>query len=189
MERSLVLLEGQPYFNFINSLKSRETKNQYRLAIQRFLIHANVNLADLLSLPSKDIEQLIINYITNLNARGLSHGYINLSMSAIFHLTDMNDILLNKRKIGKFQGEDKKMNKDRGYTHEEIKLLADTGEYRFRALVLFIASTGARLGSIPSLLYRHCERRGDVYKVTLYENSKKRLVSQRPNQQQQLTTI
>lgn len=136
------------------------------------MVHANVNLADFLSLPSKDIEKLVINYITNLNARGLSHGYINLSMSAIFHLTDMNDILLNKRKIGKFQGEDRKMNKDRGYSHEEIKLLANTGSYRFRALVLLLPSTGARLGSIPSLLCRHLERKGDVYKVTLYENTK-----------------
>jgi site-specific recombinase XerD len=65
-----------------------------------------------------------------------------------------------------------KMNKDRGYTHAEIKLLADTGDYRFRALVLLLASTGCRLGCVPSLLVRHCERRGDVYKVTLYENSK-----------------
>ena len=83
----------------------------------------------------------------------------------------MNDVLLNKRKIAKFQGEHKKMNKDRAYTHEEIKLLADTGDYRFRALVLFLSSTGARLGSITSLLCRHLERRGDVYKVTLYERS------------------
>lgn len=70
-----------------------------------------------------------------MNARGLSHGYINVSMAAIFHLTYMNDILLNKRKISKFQGERKKMNRDRAYTLEEIKLLADTGDFRFRALV------------------------------------------------------
>ena len=69
---SLLLLEGQQYFNFINSLKFVETKKQYRKAIPRFTV-------------------------------------------------------LNKRKISKFQGEDRKMNKDRGYTHEEIKLLADTG--------------------------------------------------------------
>jgi integrase len=84
----------------------------------------------------------------------------------------MNDCVLNKRKIAKFQGEEKKMNKDRGYEHGEIKLLVDTGDYRFRALVLLLASTGARLGSIPSLLVRHLSKQGDVDKVTLYENSK-----------------
>jgi hypothetical protein len=131
----LISLEGQPYLNFINS-KSKETKVEYKRAIERFLKYTQIpSLADLLSLSAKDIEQLVINYITNLNARGLSHGYINVSMAAIFHLTDMNDILLNKRKISKFQGERKKMNRDRTYTLEEIKLLADTGDFRFRALV------------------------------------------------------
>jgi hypothetical protein len=159
----LAVLEGPAYFNFINSLKAKETKMQYGRGIERFLKYARISsLSGLLSLPPKDIEQLVIHYITYLKARGLSHAYVNLAMAAIFHLTDMNDVLLNKRKIAKFQGEEKKMNKDRGYTHEEIKLLTDTGDYRFRALVLLLSSTGARLGSIPPLLYRHLERKGDV---------------------------
>ena len=170
---SLTVLEGPAYFNFINSLKAKETKMQYKRGIERFLTYAKIpSLSGLLSLSPKDIEQLVIHYITYLKARGLSHAYVNLAMAAIFHLTDMNDVLLNKRKIAKFQGEEKKMNKDRGYTHEEIKLLTDTGDYRFRALVLLLSSTGARLGSIPPLLCRHLERKGDVYKVTLYENTK-----------------
>ena len=61
-------------------------------------------------------------------------------MAAIFHMMDMNDVLLNKKKIAKFLGEHKRMTKDRAYTHEEIKMLADTGDYRFRALVLFLAA-------------------------------------------------
>jgi integrase len=169
----MALLEGQPYLNFINSLKSGETKAQYRRMLQRFLIHTKIpNIVDLLSLPPKDIEQLVINYITNLNARGLSSGYINLAMAAIFHLTDMNDVLLNKRKISKFQGEHKRGNKDRAYMHEEIKLLVDTGDFRFKALILLLSSTGIRLGSVPSLLVHHLEKKGDVYKVTIYENTK-----------------
>ncbi len=140
--------------------------------LTRFLTWSKIPLKDLLSLPPKDIEQLVINYITNLNARSLSYGYINLGMAAIFHMMDMNDVLLNKKKIAKFLGEHKRMTKDRAYTHEEIKMLADTGDYRFRALVLFLAATGCRIGCIPSLLYRHLERRGDLYKVTIYEGTK-----------------
>lgn len=127
MSSQLISLEGQPYLNFINS-KSKETKVQYKRAIERFLKYTQIpSLADLLSLSAKDIEQLVINYITNLNARGLSHDYINVSMAATFHLTDMNDILLNKRKISKFQGERKKMNRDRAYTLGEIKLFPCIG--------------------------------------------------------------
>jgi integrase len=102
---------------------------------------------------------MVSNYITNMNARGLSNGYINLVMCAIFHFFDMNDIILNKKKIAKFTGEHKKMNKDRAYTHEEIKRLADTGDFRFKALIYLLASTGVRLGSVNSLLVRHCEKK------------------------------
>ena len=85
MSSLVVSLQGQPYLNFINSLKSNETKAQYRKMLHRFLTHVKIpNLVDLLSLPPKDIEQLVINYITNMNARGLSHAYINLGMAADF---------------------------------------------------------------------------------------------------------
>ncbi len=169
---TLVLQEQPSYTNFINSLKSPETKEQYRKKLINFIEHYNVTLDGLLSLAPKDIEQMIIKYITNMNAKGLSRSYINLVMCAIFHFLDMNDVLLNKRKISKFLGEPKKMNKDRAYTHEEIKQLVDTGDFRFRAIVLFLAATGCRVGSLCSLEMHHLEKRGDVYKVTIYENSR-----------------
>jgi integrase len=115
---------------------------------------------------------MVINYVTNMNARGLSHSYINLVMCAIFHFFDMNDVILNKKKIAKFSGEHKKMNTDKAYEHEEIKQLIDSGDFRFKALIHLLAATGCRLGAIPSLLVRHLDRRNDVYKVTVYENSK-----------------
>lgn len=148
---SLVVLEGDPYLNFINSLKSKDTKRQYRQSLVSFIKHYDTTLECLLSLIAKDTEQMITNYITNLNARGLSHGYLILVMCAIFHFFDLNDVVINKRKIGKFKAERKKMNKDHAYEHEEIKLLADTGDYRFKALVYLLASTGVRIGCIPSL--------------------------------------
>jgi integrase len=60
----------------------------------------------------------------------------------------------------------------RGYEHKEIKLLADVGDFRFKALIYLLAATGIRLVSINSLLVRHIERKGDIYKITIYENSK-----------------
>ncbi len=178
LSMSLTVVEDQkPYLNFINSLKSKETKIQYKSALVRFMSHHdNMTVDGLLSLSPKEIEQMVTKYITGMNARGLSHAYINLVMCAIFHFFDMNDILLNKKKIAKFTGENKKMNKDRAYTHDEIKRLADTGDFRFKAIVLLLASTGIRLGSIPSLTMRHLERKGDIYKVTIYENTNEEYV-------------
>ncbi len=128
-------------------------------------------LDGLLSLTARDIEQMLTNYITNLNARGLSYGYINLVMCALFHFFDMNDVLLNKRKIKKFIGEYRRVSKDRAYTHEEIKKLVETGDFRFKAFILLLASTGIHIGSVPTLLLRHLEKCDELYKVTVYENS------------------
>ena len=161
--------EAQPYLNFINSLKSKETKKEYRNALFKFVKHYNTTLEGLLGLGARDIEQKVINYITNMNAKGLSHGYINLGMATIFHFFDMNDVVLNKKKVGKFMGEKKRSNTDRAYTHEEIKMLADTGDFRFRALVLFLASTGVRIGAIPSLLFRHIDKK--VQNATVKEGN------------------
>jgi integrase len=170
---SLVLEGGQPYLNFINSLRADETKNQYTSALAKFISKYNLSLQTILTLPTKDIEQMITTYITNMNARGLSRGYVNLVLSAILHFFDMNDVLLNRRKISKFLGEYKKMNKDRAYEHEEIKKLYDMGDFRFKALVLLLASTGVRIGSICDLKLRHLEKKDNgVYKITIYENTK-----------------
>jgi integrase len=175
---SLTVQENKkPYLNFINSLKSKQTKKQYKSALFRFISrNGNATLDGLLSLSPKEIEQIVTKHITEMNARGLSHAYINLVMCAIFHFFDINDILLNKKKIAKFTGENKKMNKDRAYTHDEIKHLADTGDFRFKAIVLLLASTGVRLGSIPSLRMCHLEKKGHIYKVTIYENSKEEYI-------------
>jgi integrase len=169
-----LVLQGQPYMNFINSLKSPETKIQYRKTLLKFIQHYNITSLDgLLSFTRKDVEEMITKYVTNMNARGLSYGYINLVMCSIFHFFEMNDVVLNKRKISKFMGEHKKMNKDRAYTHEEIKLMVDSGDFRFRAIVLFLASTGCRISSVCDLEMRHLKKiRDDIYKVTIYENTK-----------------
>ena len=78
---SNLILEGggQPYLNFINSRKSKETKREYRYALLKFDKHCNTTLEGLLVPSPRDIEQKISNYVTNMNARGLSCGYINLA--------------------------------------------------------------------------------------------------------------
>lgn len=170
---SLVLEGGRPYLNFVNSLRAEETKNQYTSLLAKFVSHYNMSLQTVLVLPQKDIEQMIITYITNMNARGLSRGYVNLVLSAILHFFNMNDVVLNRKKIGKFLGEYRKMNKDRAYTHDEIKKLYDMGDFRFKALVSLLASTGVRIGSIRDLKLRHLEKKENgIYKITIYENTK-----------------
>jgi hypothetical protein len=51
------------YQNFINSLKSKVTKETYARMFKRYLFDNNVTIETLLNLPVKDSEQLLVNYI------------------------------------------------------------------------------------------------------------------------------
>jgi hypothetical protein len=48
-----------------------------------------------------------------------------VKLVAIFLFDDMNDIILNKKKICRYIGEHEKTVKDRAYTREEIKKIVD----------------------------------------------------------------
>ena len=64
--------------------------------------------------------------------------------------------------------ENKRVKKDRGYTHEEISKLLEIADERSRVVILLLASTGMRIGAIPSLQIKHLQDN----KITVYENTK-----------------
>ena len=117
------MLQGRPYLNFINSIKSEYTKRVYRRALIRYLQKNKIikSLEDMLTLPIKDIENQLVDYLLGLKDDGLSSSFVNLNFSALKHYYFMNDVRINKEKIGKFLGEQKRKNTDRGYTTAETR--------------------------------------------------------------------
>lgn len=98
-------------------------------------------------------EDRIIGYIRFLHsAKGQGRGTINITVSAIFHFFEMNDALLNKRKIKRFMpADEREKDRDRAYTHEEIAQMLRNCDERSRMMVLLMASTGMRIGALPDL--------------------------------------
>lgn len=95
-------LDGKPYFNFINSLKSDFTKINYRYALSRFLKHYNLTINGLANTGPKDIETLLIDYIVLLKQNKKSMSAINTIVSSITHFCVMNDVNIMTNKIAKF---------------------------------------------------------------------------------------
>jgi hypothetical protein len=62
-------------------------------------------------------------------ARKISRQYKNVIFSTIKHACEINDVILNWKKIKKFiktQKTDNQINgRDRGYTHQEIQKILD----------------------------------------------------------------
>jgi integrase len=79
--------------------------------------------------------------------------------------------LLNKKKIKMFKGEYTRKVVDRAYTHEEISKMLDVSDLRAKTIVLLMASSGVRIGGLPSLRLRNAEKIDSIYKVTVYEGS------------------
>jgi len=99
-----ILLDGDPFFNFINSLKSDSTKEGYRNALLRFMQQFHIKDTNTFSqLLPKDIESYLKNYIQFLKEEKRSTQSMNMILSAVNHFCVMNDIVINYKKICKFK--------------------------------------------------------------------------------------
>lgn len=169
--------QQQEYLYFINSIASEATKKVYTHALQKFCDYLKVDgdCSRLLGMHQSLTEAQIIDYIVNLkNKRGLSFQCINVHLAAIFHFYQMNDVVLNRKKIKRFIGKrNVKKQEERGkaYTREQIAKMLSVADERTKAIILLLTSTGIRIGALPELKVRHFtpfEKEG-LSKLSVYD--------------------
>ena len=163
--------------NFANSLRSEQTRLKYEYGLKKFLLFNKISIDKFLSLPIADIENMMIDYIIDLKKQGLSTSYIKMILASIKHLCVMNDVVINVKKIGKFIGESTKLQEDRPYTHEEILQLLNVCDLRMKAVILLLASTGIRIGALPTLRVRDVDVDATRNWVTVYSDSKDKYIT------------
>jgi integrase len=169
---------SQVFYNFINSLHSESTKESYRFCLEKFLNHYEIDLLSFLKSPQEDITNLIIKYLVD---KKVSRQYKNVITPTLKHACEINDILLNWKKIKKFINSEKTGNetngRDRGYTHEEIQTILDFSDQRIKTAFLILASTGMRVGALRSLKVGDLEKMDDVYKIRVYSGDKEEYIT------------
>jgi integrase len=172
------------YINFINAIKSPATRNKYSYLFEEYLkyldINNNTNLENLLSKNVRTIENDIVKYIIDLKKnKGLSYSSLNTKLAAIYLFYTMNDVIINRKKLGKYLGEHIKTIKDRGYTISEIKKIIDTCGLKYKIAVTIMASCGCRIGAIPNLTKSSLKyhEKYQLYQITFYENTKEEYYS------------
>ena len=145
-----LLFFGNAYFNFINSLKSPNTKTTYIQCLKQYMQHRKAKTVDELLIGDQRLLQSnIIEYLVSLQQ--ISHGIRYLYAALLRHFYDINDILLNWKKINAFLGQNNKVVNDRAYIKQEIAALLEKSNERMKVVVLLLATTGMRIGAIPSL--------------------------------------
>jgi integrase len=171
------LVTKAAYDNFINSIRTEATKERYAYLLNRYMKFLKLDSIDKLLQQPKVVESFIIHYIIWLkNEEKLSQVTINQYIAAIMHFYSMNDITLNRKKIGKYivGSETVRKQKDRAYTNSEIRALLEFCDERSKALVLLLSSSGIRIGSVSELRLIHLKKIKEyaLYSLTIYEGTR-----------------
>lgn len=169
--------------HFMVSLRSDSTRESYSYYFYRFLKHnpkyINLTLDEILKVEPKELEKDIIETIIKMKEEEcLSSSSTNLLAASLIHFFSINDVLLNRKKISKFIGEQQNKFEYRSYTHEEISKLLSILDERGKAAVLLMASTGMRVGGLAEIRLKHIQRcyidnfkENYVYKIIVYGSS------------------
>jgi integrase len=160
---------NEAWSNFSDSINSDKTLQLYEYCLKQFLLYCDLDLDSLLKSEPQQLTNLIIKYISGLR---LSFQYKNQILCSIKHACEMNDVLLNWPKIKKFNKREKTDNsingKDRAYTHEEIQQILEYADERAKCAFTLLASTGCRIGALPSMKIGDLERIENLYKISVY---------------------
>lgn len=93
-----------------DGIPSPRTRLRYRFAFSLFMRHCKLEDSDLSLLVQKHprlIESQIIGYIRFLaEEKHYTRGSISAAIATVYHFLEMNDVLLNKKKVNRFLPED-----------------------------------------------------------------------------------
>lgn len=125
-------LQGTSYRNFINAIKSSATRRGYIISLKRYLNYLKMTEVNdlLLEQNPKVIESQIIDYIMSLREDGIAYKTIQFLTAPIFTFYQLNDIMLNRKKISRYLGEYKKIVKDKAYNVEQIQQALTNADQR-----------------------------------------------------------
>src|SRR4029079_678517 len=163
------VVKNEAYSNFVDSINSDQTRQVYQYTLSQFLKHYDMNLNSFLKLSQQEISNFIIDYLVN---KKISRQYKIVIFSSLKHACEMNDVILNWKKLKKFIKSDKTENsingKDRGYTDKEIRKILEFSDQRLKTAFLVLASTGIRIGALQLIKIGDLERIDSLYKIIIY---------------------
>jgi len=170
------------FLNFELGIKNKHTRRNYYLSLDRFIVFSKLDYNQAVKITPEEISSKIKQYVVFMLRQDFATNTLKNNLSAIFLFFDMNDILLNKKKLYRTilpNEEDQKRKSVLAgklpYTDEDIKqLLGATNKLRTKALIQFYSSTGARPAVLwdPFLRMKHLSEMPNGCKaVHLYSDS------------------
>jgi len=141
---------------FQNATKSESTYKSYLYNLDRFRKHFKIKSFDgLLEIDSKKINEMIEDWLMYLRKK-VSPNSIPTMYYGIELFFAMNDITINSKKLRRMLPAKVKRSGANPWKTEDIQKMLSACRYkRDKAIVLFLSSTGSRIGSIDGLKMKH----------------------------------
>jgi len=154
------------------------TQKNYKINLDKFLEWNKLtDYDDLLKADEKSIQRNLEDYLINLKGKH-SPNYIPSIIAPIELFYVMNDVNINTKRLHKMYPTRTKRGGYGSYTKEDIAtMLSNTTKKRTRALILFLSSTGCRVGVIPELKLGHITNLEDCKQVVCYAGDKEEYVA------------
>ncbi len=158
---------------FLQALGSKKTHKNYLFQLDKFMVWNKLtDYDDLLKADDKAIQRNLEDYLIYLKDRK-SANYIPSIIAPIELFYVMNEVNLNSKRLHKLFPTRTKTGGYGSYTREHIQSMLDnTNKKRTKALILFLASSGCRVGVIPELKLKHITDIEDCKQVLCYEDSR-----------------
>jgi hypothetical protein len=156
-------LNGRSYQIFMNAIRSKNSLRLYRQYLFHFCDYINMTTEDIVSKygtsentrASIDLQHRVEDYAVLLGNKVSNHEMTArtciVMISPIKLFAEMNDIILNWRKIGKLLPHSSNNAADEAYSREQIKKMLHFADPRTKIPILFMASSGMRLGGFQGL--------------------------------------
>jgi hypothetical protein len=94
-----------------------------------------ISIDSLLEIKPKVIESQLIDYFMSLRNDGIGYSTMKYLVSAIFTFYQLNDVVLNRKKIHRYFGEYKRVLREKAYTTEQIQQALQSADARMRMII------------------------------------------------------
>lgn len=178
------LIASEAYTNFINSLESPKSRINYKKAVTYFMRFLGISIDGYDQLLKYGIgqdsnklllEAKIRDFILYQKTEKRSSPHtIAMYLQGVRHFYDMNDVVLNWKKINRFRPKLRSVTDDLPYRRQQIKRMLNVAGLREKIIILLMCSAGLRLGALPLLKYEDLipinDFEGGIYKIRVYAN-------------------
>jgi len=175
-------LEGRSVERLLSLKKLAEvSKEQYLNGIKQFLVHSGQQPDGLVVKAKRHPRAFEKEFVEFLDRKGkeTSAATVALIRNSVKKLLDVNGVSgVDWVYINDCIPEKRRYGEDRAPTAEEIRRMVNAAELRTKCIILFLCSSGARMGAIPALRwgdFQEAEHDGQkLARVTIYRGEPER---------------